>query len=112
MRNVRWKYRETRDGEYAEHYHGDYVVTVQDMDGDGTEWDVWLKADLEKARKERQAGNDTAHANPVAKGYVCVRAIEDFEVGRTVAIEALDSILRVRAAREAEERARPARAKW
>lgn len=94
---MKWKYRDTRDGEYAEHYHGPYVVTVQDMDGDGTEWDVWLKSDLDNARRDRDAGNDRAFARPIAKGYVCVRAIEDFQVGKSVAIEALDAILRTRA---------------
>jgi hypothetical protein len=97
MRTVNWKHRSTRDGEYAEHYHGDYLVTVQDMDGDGTEWDVWLRSDLEQARKERQAGNELAHAKAVAKGYVCVRAIEDFRAGQEIAIDALDAIIRARA---------------
>lgn len=113
MRKVKWQYRDGRDGEFSKHYHGDYVVTVQDMDGDGTEWDVWLQADLEKARKERDAGNDRSYASPIAKGYVCPRAIDDFKISQVVAIEALDAILRVRAEREAEERARPPlRAKW
>jgi hypothetical protein len=112
MRDVKWKYRDGRDGERAEHYHGDYVVTVQDMDGDGTEWDVWIKADLEKARKEREAGNELAHARPIAKGYVCVRAIEDFKIGKVVAIEALDAILRVRAECDAEKRTQPPMGRW
>ena len=104
MREVKWKYRDGRDGEYAEHYHGEFVVTVQDMDGDGTEGDVWLKDDLEKARKERAAGNERAHASPIAKGYVCVRALEDFAVGCEVAIEALDAILRVMNQRASQRR--------
>lgn len=96
MRKVNWIRRDGRDGDYAKHYRRGYVVTVQDMDGDGTEWGVWLVADLEKAKAERAAGNDMAHARPVANGYVCVRAIEDFTIGQAVAIEALDGILRVR----------------
>lgn len=102
MRNVKWTYRDTRDGEYAEHYRGEYVVTVQDMDGDGTEWEVWLKADLEKASKEREAGNERAYADPIAKGYVCVRAIEDFQVGKAAAIAALDAILKARSDRASQ----------
>jgi hypothetical protein len=105
VRKVKWQYRDGRDGEFSKHYHGDYVVTVQDMDGDGTEWEVWLSADLEKARKEREAGNERAYADPIAKGYVCVRAIEDFRIGQAVAIEALDGIFRARSELERERTA-------
>lgn len=87
----------TADWDYSEHYREGYTVTVQDLDGDGTEWNVWLNEDLEKSRKEREAGNKLAHAHSIAKGYVCVRAIDDFKIGQAVAIEALDGILRARA---------------
>lgn len=103
MRKVKWSIRDDGNSTWGKHYHGDYVVTVTDMDGDGTEWEVWLKADLEKSHREREAGNELAHAKAIARGYVCVRTIEDFEVGQAVAIEALDAILRARAAFEVGE---------
>jgi hypothetical protein len=91
MRTVNWKHRSSRDGDYAEHHHDGYVVTVQDMDGDGTEWKIWLRDELESAKAP------DAYASPIASGYVCVRAIEDFRAGQEIAIDALDAVLRARA---------------
>lgn len=95
-RKVKWSIRDDGNSTWGQHCHGDYLVTVTDMDGDGTEWNVWRQSDLEKAKREREQGNEHAHANPIASGYVSVSAIEDFEVGQAVAIAALDAILAAR----------------
>lgn len=92
MREVKWSIRDDGNSTWAKHYHGPYVVFVTDMDGDGTEWEIYLKADLEKSKRERDEGKQESFAHALAKGRV--DHFDDFEIGQAVAIEALDAIIR------------------
>lgn len=116
MREVKWKIRDDGNTAWGKHYHGDYVVTICDMDGDGTEWEVWLRREYESinaiAERNRGITDILKHErlpDPLARGYVCVRTLEDFDIGKAVAIEALDSIIRERQAYESDKRANPDR---
>lgn len=100
VRKVKWSIRDDGNSTWAKHYHGPYVVFVTDKDGDATDWEVYLKADLEKAQKERDQGKLDAVAYPQANGRV--EHFDDFEIGQAVAIEALDAIIRARTAYDAE----------
>jgi hypothetical protein len=114
MRSVKWSIRDDGNTAWGKHYHGDYIVTICDMDGDGTEWEVWLRKEYdtireiaERNRQIKEVSKWERLPDPIAKGYVCVRAIDDFEVGQAIAIEALDGIIRARNAYEAPRRAHP-----
>lgn len=101
MRKVKWQYRDSRDGEWCRHYHREYVVTCQDMDGDGTEWAVGRRGAYEKPLPK-----DPLAIVPdwrIAHGFVSEGS--DFEIAKVVAIAALDAIIRDREEREAERRA-------
>jgi hypothetical protein len=106
MRTVKWSIRDDGNTQWGKHFHGDYVVTICDMDGDGTEWEVWLRREYDSinsiSREIERLGQEKWREHPrmpdpIAKGYVCVRVGDDFEAGKAIAIEALDAILRDRA---------------
>jgi hypothetical protein len=103
MRPVRWQYRDGRDGEWCRHYRGGYVVTCQDMDGDGTEWGVGLKVDYEKPLPKDPT--EWIRDWRIAHGFVGMGS--DFEIAKVVAIAALEAIIRDREECEAERRVKP-----
>jgi hypothetical protein len=98
MRKVKWSIRDDGNSTWGKHKAGPYLVTVTDCDGDGTEWAVYLTSDIDKAKRKRDQGDEDAYAHAIAKGEVSVQAIDDFEIGQAVAIEALDAIIRARSA--------------
>lgn len=96
---VKWQYRDSRDGEWCRHYRGDYVVECQDMDGDGTEWDVWSRKDYETIPgiNERNRHIDDVfkqerYPNPIARGRVDCG--NDFQIARVVVIATLEAIIK------------------
>lgn len=111
---VRWEYRDTRDGEWCRHYRGDYVVECQDMDGDATEWNVWLRKDYDRIPgilKRNQHIDDLCRhehiPDSVANGRVIVG--HDFAIAKVIAIAALEAMLKEDEREEAEFRAHPER---
>jgi hypothetical protein len=103
MKNVRWQYRDSRDGEWCRHFRGSYVVTCQDMDGDGTEWGVGLREDYERPlpKDPLKLYKDWR----IAHGFVGTTCINDFETAKVVAIAALEAIIKDWEDYQAEKRA-------
>ena len=102
MKEIRWTHKDGRDGEWCKHYRGIYVVTCQDMDGDGTEWGVGLREDYDRPlpKDPLQLHKDWR----IAYGFVGPYCINDFEVAKVVAIHALAAIIKDREDYQAEER--------
>lgn len=105
-RTVKWQYRDGRDGEWCRHYRGDYVVECQDMDGDGTEWDVWLRKDYdtipgitERNRRIDDVFKQERYPNAIAHGRVDVG--NDFQIAKVVAIATLEAIMADKSAHSA-----------
>lgn len=98
---VKWQYRDGRDGQWCRHYRGKYVVTCQDMDGDGTEWGVGLREDYERPiPKDRlQLYKDWR----IAHGFIGPRTIDDFAMAKVVAIAALEAVIKDRGDYEREK---------
>ena len=95
---VRWQYRDGRDGEWCRHYRCGYVVECQDMDGDGTEWDIYTRNDYERIpgilARNQEIDDIYKHESipsPVAHGRVDVG--NDFAIAKVVAIAALEAII-------------------
>jgi hypothetical protein len=109
MRKVKWSIRDDGNSTWAKHYCDEYVVFVTDMDGDGTEWSVWLRSERETINAIAEENERIADVfkrrrlpDPLTRGYVCVRTIDDFEIGQAIAIEALDRIIAARSQSETE----------
>lgn len=106
---VKWQYRDSRDGEWCRHYRGEYVVECQDMDGDGTEWNVYRRKDYDtiaginqRNRQEADVLKLERYPNPVASGRV--DRGNDFQIARVVAIAALEAIIKDAEESERERR--------
>ena len=99
MRKVKWSIRDDGNSTWGKHYDGDYIVFCTDCDGDGTEWSVWLRDEYELELPDDKLWQK----QPLAQGSVSPQG-DDFEVGKAIAIEALDALMRNRADRERREK--------
>lgn len=100
MRAVRWRIRDDGNSTFCRHYHGEFIVFVEDHDGDMVVWELWYQRDY-KARSrafdrdpEGERG-DWQRFSPIAHGEVSC-GYDELEIGKAVAIEALDAYIRER----------------
>lgn len=109
MRAVRWRIRDDGNSTFCRHYHGEFIVFVEDHDGDMVVWEVWYRRDYEARNRAWERDPDGArgagrHFHPQAHGEVSC-GWDELEIGKAIAIEALDAIIREKRRSDAERAA-------
>jgi hypothetical protein len=64
--NPRWKYRSTRDSEFADAKHKCFAIQVQDCDGDFSRWHI-MRGDQYVAVGETYSEEDVYHMDHAKK---------------------------------------------